>query len=70
MEKAKKRQMFLVSAFWVYFFSGFGIICVFGFWPWLKDFRFLVAGILLNVLALVFWLRVVRKQSSLRADKL
>jgi len=65
----RKRQTFLTSVFWVFFFSGFGLICIFGFWPWLNELGFLIAGILLNVFAFIYWLKIVRKQSTQDADK-
>ena len=63
------RRTFFESIFWVYLFSGFGLICIFGIWPWLKDIGFFVAGILLNVLALTFWLKVVKPKSAKSVDE-
>ena len=63
------RRTFSTSIVWVYLFSGFGLICIFGFWPWLKHIGVLVGGILLNVLALVFWLKVVKPKSAKSVDE-
>ena len=48
--------------FYVYFFSFSGLLSAAVAWPLLQEVVFLVAGILLNILALAYWYRVVRVQ--------